>query len=71
MNALAYYYQRRHGEKVKILIPSGEVGLLRKLEAVAEILSLNRTKNGIVVTLFTDVTAITEMATRNDSWRPS
>jgi len=69
MGALAYYYQHQHGEKVKILIPTGKEGLLRELEAVAEILSLNKTNGGLLVTLFADVTAITEIASHCESGR--
>jgi hypothetical protein len=62
MGALAYYYQRQHVEKVKILIPNGKESLLRELGSVAEILSLNKIDQGLLVTLFADVTAIKEIA---------
>ena len=69
MGALAYYYQHQHGEKVKILIPTGKEGLLRELETVAEILSLNKTNGGLLVTVFAEASAITKIASHCESFR--
>ena len=67
MSALAhYYFQHDHPDQVEILIPKGRETLLREVASIVNVLSVDKTKDGLLVKIPADLEAIKEISPHCD-----